>query len=368
VFINISLQCANVAAIIECSQVADSAVIAVFHKTCGMRLYPSFGVECVSTEATSDSPFSANSYYLFTIGFILMMIVVIPLGLLNLDDNIYIQIMANVFLFLITVDFMITFIRHGLDFSSVPFYKGSGQAPVLGVIMANFAFATTVPSWCGEKKKEVSVNKSLWLSTTLSSLVFFLLGYFGALSFKFPADGDVLSVINGSHFANRLTRLLVYVFPVMILATTIPVFSIIVRYNLLQSGVHKIWANLLAVALPWVVAIPLLTGDGLNDVLNWGTLLFSSIPNFIIPFVVYIKAKSFNRKHCELNEHQKQILVRLNLSPVYFGSINEEDESGQYMALPAKFPINPQIIAASILCILSATIVVVIGLNIVIAV
>lgn len=93
-------------------------------------------------------------------------------------------------------------ILHGIDFSRVPMFKESGQSPILGTIMANYAFVTTIPSWCSEKvplmlfhkklefvicvlmliifqKKEVSVNKSLWSATTIATVVFFLLGYMG---------------------------------------------------------------------------------------------------------------------------------------------------------------------------------------------
>jgi len=78
-------------------------------------------------------------------------VIVIPMGLLNLDDNIIIQILADVFLVIVTGDFLITFILHGLKPRSVPLI-GKRQASVLGQVMANYGFVTTVPSWCSEKK------------------------------------------------------------------------------------------------------------------------------------------------------------------------------------------------------------------------
>jgi len=365
-FINISLQCANVAAIIECAQVADDAIIKIFGRTCGLQLYPNAGWQCVTAEAVSDSPFNNNAYYLFTAGFLFMMIVVIPMGLLNLDDNIFIQILADIFLIVVTIDFLITFILHGLDFSNVPFFNPSGQSPVLGVIMANYAFVTTVPSWCSEKKKEVSVSSSLWIATTVASVIFWLLGFFGALSFKFPSDGDILSVINGSSYANLFTKILVYLFPLMILATTIPVFSIIVRYNLLQSRIHKGPANFLAVVLPWIVVIPFLTGSGLNNVLNWGTLLFTSIANFIIPFAIYIECRNFRRQPHKLNQNQRDIIRDLNLSSRSLSAINEvEKDIKPYKAIPEGLPfLRPRAISWSGLLLLSVLVLAVIGLNI----
>jgi len=320
-------------------------------------------MEYVTQSVTSDTPFDEHAYYIFTIGFLIMMLAVIPMGLLNLDDNIYIQIIADIFLAVVTVDFIVTFVHHGIDFSRVPVFKSGGQSAVLGFVMANYAFVTTVPSWCSEKKKSVSVNKSLWVATSSATVVFFALGYIGALSFTFPSDGDILSVINASTYSNLFTRILVFLFPLMVLATTIPVFCIVVRYNLLQSNVPKIWANFFAVVLPWLVAIPFLTGDGLNYILNWGTLFFTSIANFIIPFVVYLQACKFKDGPQNLNENQKRILHELHLVPVYVGSINEVDEDA-YKVIPSRYAkVKPKHVAIVSCAILSVATTVTIGLN-----
>jgi len=206
------------------------------------------------------------------------------------------------------------------------------------------------------------VNTSLWLATTIASTIFWLLGFFGALSFKFPQDSDILSVINGSSYANFFTKLLVYLFPIMILATTIPVFSIIVRYNLLQSKIHKGWANMLAVALPWIVVIPFLTGNGLINVLNWGTLLFTSIANFIIPFAIYTRAYHFQTTPYVLNENQKEILRDMGVFRNV--SLNDDKDMNPFKALPENLPINPMTLAYIGIILLSALVLAVIGLNI----
>lgn len=338
IFINCALQCANVAAIIECSQVADSTVIAIFKKTCGVQIYPSFGWECVDVPQPSDSPFPDGHFYLFTVGFLIMMVIVIPMGLLNLDDNIIVQILADVFLVVVTGDFLVTFCLHGLKPKTVPLI-GKNQTMVLGQIMANYGFVTTIPSWCSEKKPEVNVNKSIWSATTIATITFFVLGYFGAISYTFPPDGDILSVINTSPQSNAFDKVLVYLFPLMVLATTIPVFSIIVRYNLMQSKVQKGIANVIAVVLPWIVVIPFLTGNGLNAIINWGTLVFASVANFIIPFLVYFKAASFrDNAYVHLTDKQHQILTELGLKNTTHMSINEENREllgiAPYQALP----------------------------------
>jgi len=338
IFINAALQCANVAAIIECAQVADSTLIAIFKKSCGLQVYPSLGKwVCVSDHTQTDSPFADGTYYLFTIGFLMMMVLVIPMGYLNLDDNIIVQVVANLFLIVVTGDFLENFIATGLDRKRVPMV-GKKQSVVLGQIMANYGFVTTVPSWCSEKKPHVSVQLSIWGSTFVATLTFFILGYFGALAYHFPADGDILSVINASDHANAFDRALVYLFPLMILATTIPVFSIIVRYNLLQNKVmSKPLANFIAVILPWILVIPFLTGSGLNTIITWGTLIFSSVANFVIPFLVYFRAANFrDRASVVLSERQHDILKELGLKDINTMSVNESALQGivPFQALP----------------------------------
>lgn len=335
IFINAALQCANAAAIIECSQVADTTIIAIFKKSCGLEIYPdAFSWKCIHHASNSDSPFPTGHYYLFTIGFLIMMVLVIPMGMLNLDDNIIVQILADIFLVVVTIDFLVTFFIHGLDTSRVPTI-GPNQTIVLGQIMANYGFVTTVPSWCSEKKRNVSVNWSIWSASIIATIVFLLLGYFGALSYHFPRDGDILSVINSSPQSNAFDKALVYLFPLMVLATTIPVFSIIVRYNLLQNKVFpKGVSNFIAVVLPWIAVIPFLTGSGLNAIINWGTLIFSSVANFIIPFLVYFKAASFrDRASVVLNSKQHEILLQLGLKD-NFNINNDEIQGPPFQALP----------------------------------
>jgi len=363
IFINAALQCANVAAIIECAQVADATLIALFKRTCGLQIYPSFDWQCIATHTATDSPFPDGHYYLFTIGFLIMMVLVIPMGYLNLDDNIIVQILADIFLVIVTGDFLATFIVHGLKPSNVPIV-GKNQTLVLGQIMANYGFVTTVPSWCSEKKPGVSVNKSIWSSTLVATVAFFILGYFGALSYTFPADGDILSVINNSKQSNGFDRALVYLFPLMVLATTIPVFSIIVRYNLLQNKVFpKGLSNFIAVVLPWIVVIPFLTGSGLNAIITWGTLIFASVANFIIPFLVYFKAARFrDSPSVILTERQHNILIQLGLKD---SKVKSLDGVLPYQALPASLSAYSRWVALGCSILLGVLVIVGIVLNII---
>eukprot|EP00493_Phyllostaurus_siculus_P009773 UN09904 len=120
----------------------------------------------------------------------------IPCGRWNLDDNMIIQVVA----FALTIVCWIFWIlvsmltAPGDAFTTLPAINRTStgsQAAVLGTILFNFGFVTTVPSWVNEKKPHVSVNKSLWYATISCVAVFFLVGIPGAISFQDVLQGPV---------------------------------------------------------------------------------------------------------------------------------------------------------------------------------
>ena len=52
-----------------------------------------------------------------------------------------------------------------------------------GVVLFNYAFSITVPSWLTEKNPSVSVNRTIWTASTMASLIYILFGIMGAMSF-----------------------------------------------------------------------------------------------------------------------------------------------------------------------------------------
>jgi len=327
IFINVALQATNIASIIVCAQIMDDMLISIFKKTCGLVAYPKVEWICEHTAVDSSSPFPDHYYMFFTLGYLIVMVLIIPLGLLNLDDNIIVQIGAVILMFCITSSWVIMFFVNGLNPSYMPtFGTPRGIAQIMGNVMFNYSYITTVPSWINESKPSVNIKKSIWMSSSFSTFIFIAIGVFGALSF--PAmtnDSNILSVINASHMANTFTRILVYIFPFVVLASSIPVYSIIVRYNLMQNNLlPKIIANAIAVVLPWAIALPFMTGDGLNQISEWASLFFSSIANFIIPLLLYIRSLYFRKSKKAMSADQRKILKTLVLETVDWEK-NQED-------------------------------------------
>ncbi|KAK5577202.1 hypothetical protein RB653_002142 [Dictyostelium firmibasis] len=306
IFINTSLIITNIASIIICSQVFDSLMVFIFKKTCGISF--SNGWLCV-IENSSDggSPFQ-NDYMFITIGYLAILVLVVPLGFFNLNDNIIIQIACVIIMLIIVVSWVVIFVMIGLSTDNLPTIGNmNGISQIIGNCMFNYAFITTIPSWVNESKPTVNLKKSVWISTGFSTILFIIVGIFGALSFSsMSSNSTILSLINLSNKANIFSKLSVYLFPFIVLASTIPVFSIIVRYNLTQNKFLPTWiANIISIVLPWLIVIPFQTGDWLNIISNYSSLFFGSVANFIIPFILYIKSLQFKKK---LNYYNQQIL------------------------------------------------------------
>jgi len=174
---------------------------------------------------------------------------------------------------------------------------GSNYKQIFGSVMSNFAFVITVPSWCNEKKPHVSVNGTIWLSIIVCVVIYGSLGFLAAAVFgnRITESTNFLALMS-THHSRSLTAITCQFFPLLTALTGVPVCSIICRYNLLQSRISRnvFTANLIAVVLPWVISVPLQTmgnGSALQDLLDWGSLLFSSICNVVIPFILYVYYK-----------------------------------------------------------------------------
>ena len=289
-FFIFNLQITNISAIIESAQTTDATLISIFGKTCGLNVVPDKnnhgGFQCVGHHGAGahnidDSPFGDS--WVVSLGFILIAVVSIPLGYWNLDDNMIIQIFCTVGLAAyICVVWLVDFGHRGIDFSTVP-AVGTDAGAQIGPILFNYAFIVTVPSWVNEKKPGVSVNKSIWWSLVLGVLCFVVLGWVGAAAVPPKGQADLLAMLSVDPTIGA-AKVGTFLFPWIALVSGIPIFSIIIRYNILENGLCEStrWANFWAVLFPWICAIVLYAGNLLNEIMNWGSLL-TTVPLNIMP-------------------------------------------------------------------------------------
>jgi amino acid permease len=322
-----ALQSANVSSIIYSAQTMDNFIINFFKKSCGIKANipffsnstinevndSKFSLYCVEEMAKENSPFG-NQFMLITLGYAITFIFIFPVGFMKLQDNINMQIVSFIITIFIFVIWFALFYLHGFNMNNVPLLSYDCKE-VVGVVMFNFAFVTTIPSWINIKKKEISVQKSLWTSTITSIIIYIIIGYTAALSFKTEGTLNILSQLSSLNVFGRITT---YVFSIAILMVSIPTFSIIVRNNLVQNKICGYrTATFLSHILPWICVLPFQTGTFINYVINWSSLLFVSTANFIIPIIIYLKClkfKSENGPKRYFTPRQREILKTVHWS------------------------------------------------------
>eukprot|EP00049_Salpingoeca_infusionum_P013279 m.247901 g.247901 ORF g.247901 m.247901 type:complete len:614 (-) comp15402_c1_seq1:776-2617(-) len=355
--LNGALQSLNIISVIQSAQVMDNAISAIFGHSCGVNISP-FALEygnstvmpesiagwsCIDTNhVASGNPWGCH--LILSMGFLVALLITLPMGYFNLDDNMIVQVIAFVITILCWVIWFVccffspAFAHEQWHIPAVTdsTFSWASQAGVIGTILFNFGFVTTVPSWVNEKKAAVSVNKVVWLSTFLCCSIFFLMGVPPAMAFQQhlagPATGscdsppcaqDLMGLytsdlapqtLQNSHAMHTILLVSVYLFPVAAVLSSIPVFSIVIKYNCIENGWSKRAAFVWGVLFPWIVAIPLLyQPDALNQFITFSSLIFVSFTDFIVPWGLYIILQKQERSEEE----------RLVTSPATYGTMDE---------------------------------------------
>ena len=110
-------------------------------------------------------------------------VIAVPLGYINLEDNMKFQWASLVGLLLFTSEFFVQFTLNlvpGTRWNTndptwgpdkVDGFVGAGQYQVLGMAIFAFAYVTTIPSWANEKVPAVSVNSAIWWPALAGTLL-----------------------------------------------------------------------------------------------------------------------------------------------------------------------------------------------------
>lgn len=304
IFFNICLQSLNIASIIVCAQSMDALFVFLFKKSFQLQFHPHLGF--VSGNADAINTWYSSGVYGITLGYIVIMALCIPMGMVNLDENIKFQWISFVGLVVLMSDFIIYFcIESPWYLSEVPAF-GNTFTQVVSVCIFAWAFVMLVPSWVNEKKDHVSVNKTIWISALISTIGYAGIGYLCAVTFSSLGADDILTQIEAKKFI--LTKISAYLFSLFIIAPGIPVFCITTRYNLYIGGIcGRKTAFFFGVIAPWIVGFIFTSGPIFADLLNWSALLFSGFVNFVLPFAMYIKAHRLSKKR-----PRQSVLASLN--------------------------------------------------------
>jgi hypothetical protein len=305
VFLNLLSQ--NLAAIVATAQMFDSfagsfwpgasvalrlspAPVAWVHWDAASHCHPSKSLKSETYKSEGASalcvPFASEGQeaLLISAGYVACLALFAPLGLLTLEENMLQQNFSFVALLLLVTQFAFAFCSTGLRAGSLP-WIGEHWIDTVGVVIFNFAFCVTVPSWLNEKAPGVSVNCVFWTSTVLSTLLYTSVGVLGALAFA-DVPENILSLLV-SEQVGLTTRLCGIFFGVLIIGLGVPIFCVIMRYNLVNGGFcSEPWAHVWSSVLPWCIAWTLYQGSVTLTLLDYSGLVLNGFIDFVAPGVV----------------------------------------------------------------------------------
>jgi hypothetical protein len=244
------------AALVESAQSVDGFLASfVFGKTYALQFYPAVEIVSWSPDACSNdislesqaesgvaecTPFHGAGPLIFSLGFAITTAIFLPLGQGHLKETIAVQIFSFAFMIILLIQFTYEFSSRGLTYQ-IPWF-GKDITQLAGVILFNYAFSITVPAWLYEKHPDVSVNKMIWSSTTLSSMLYVLFGVLGAMSFQDVSQN--MLVLLTSTKVHAFTRFSAALFGVIIIGCGVPVFCVIIKNALEFNHVcSPTWAS-----------------------------------------------------------------------------------------------------------------------------
>ena len=294
-FLYCSLQSNAIQNIVLAAQSTDKMLIAIFKQSCGVQISGGLRWVCVNSPGSDPSALGDNTM-LFTIGYLVVLACTIPLGIFNIDDNMGVQLGGFVMALVILLQWCSSATslnpQNTPAFSQTPMDYGK----VVGNVMLNLAVTTIIPSWINIKKREVSAQKTVWISLFFTTFVYIIIGMFLALGFYINTDGNVIPSLLQYGVPASLTSATVFLFAYAMLIPSIPVNMIISRNNLYQNNVvTKVIADVLAYVVPILISIPFQTGTSLNIFQTWTSLIFVSVANFIIPVIIYFRCLEFRK-------------------------------------------------------------------------
>jgi len=241
--------------------------------------------ELIDADLNDCVPFAdAGQALVLSLGYVLTSCLFFSFGLGSLNETIVMQLISFACFFVLLSQFFAEFIDRGFDFSNVPLF-GDSIFQLAGVVLFNFAFSVTVPSWLSEKEPDVSVNKTIWSSSSLSCVVYILFGTMGALSFS-EAPGNML-ILLASKKVCLLTRICAAFFGASIIGAGVPVFCVIIKTTLYNSASFSArWSLFCGAFVPYLVSWTLYQGERITTLLNWAGLVINGVVAFILPLVI----------------------------------------------------------------------------------
>eukprot|EP00930_Biecheleria_cincta_P095266 TRINITY_DN87248_c0_g1_i1.p1 TRINITY_DN87248_c0_g1~~TRINITY_DN87248_c0_g1_i1.p1 ORF type:complete len:462 (-),score=36.83 TRINITY_DN87248_c0_g1_i1:2-1387(-) len=316
VLLHLTLQSMNIASIIDTALAFDKLLALARGSTVALEVYPelSLGHHKIHWIRELYEPDDGNTTFAVTAGYLFVLVVCVPMGYFNIDDNITVQIVSFVFLTVLMFEFagqcILDISRPEPPHPIFPPLVGNDFTQLLSVFVMSYSFGMLIMPWANEAKREVRKSWWVWVSGGTSCVGYGLIGTLLATAFPRISSDNILSRILDRKGTLQLTRMAAYAFAGTIILPGIPVFCISTRYDLVGGGIcgpraALFWGNL----APWLVAWAMSSSGLFANMLTWTSLIAGSLVNFVLPLVLFraaVRAPETSA-HCSTGGMGKQV-------------------------------------------------------------
>mmetsp|Transcript_10441 Transcript_10441/g.30136 ORF Transcript_10441/g.30136 Transcript_10441/m.30136 type:complete len:465 (+) Transcript_10441:64-1458(+) len=266
----VAIQAMNIAAIIVTAEAFDRCFIRCFGQVPVIEVWPHAhvggwsNVEKVYRGGYENHDGRQHTMiFAITGGYLFTALLCLPMSYLNLNENMYIQIVTFFLQFgaigLIIISSIIrSFQQEERTHSPMtfpPLVGDTGYGAVFGIMVASYSYVVLIPSWCNEVLPSTRVMPVVWMSAILSAFLYFSFALVVCVAYPALNSSNAFVYMTNEPSTGMLTRLSMFSFSFTTVLPGIPVMAIASRYNLYNSGLcGQQGAFFCGCCAPWLVA------------------------------------------------------------------------------------------------------------------
>ena len=170
---------------------------------------------------------------------------------------------------------------------------GTSADALGGIILFNFALAYTLPSWICEKKPAVPAMRMILIALVLALVFFIMIGLFAGRAF---APYSNRGIVLPDHVHKDVPAIqvsafwMIQAFTILSNLTTIPIYAILMRYNLQQGlSMGRVLATILSILVPFTLSVLLYADVGFKPVVTLAGPI-GALVNFVAPSLFFLCA------------------------------------------------------------------------------
>lgn len=296
----VCVTCLNISSIVDTAQVVDTffghwmphgGTAAFSISPEGFRWIRWDYSMCTEDEMYSGQciPFADEDGMTITVGSVVTACLFMPMSLMDLKENAYLQVIGFFILLVVTFQFIVQFIMSpGFSINNVSWW-GEDWTDLFGVVLFNFALVIAIPAWLYERDPNIDVPYIINRSSAFGVVLYISVGCLACMAMPNVAENMLQSMMSGA--LGNLMQFGASIFAFAIIGLGIPLFSVFVRLNLTSSKIcSRRMGNVLAVYLPFVTSLFMNDGTTVTKLLSWGGTIFTSLVAFILPLLLAIYA------------------------------------------------------------------------------